>query len=123
MQATLALLAEETQIVRPSTDAVISCLCDIVIMQAVRDWIETSPAAQTGWLGALKDDQIGRVIARIHAESGCNWTVLMLAAEARMSRSAFTARFTELVSEPAMRYVIVTHHSHCADVQAATRLI
>lgn len=116
MQATLALLAEETQTVRPGTDAVISRLCDIVIMQAIRDWIETAPAAQTGWLGALKDDQIGRVIARIHAKPGCDWTVSMLAAEARMSRSAFASRFTDLVGEPAMRYVTRCRMHFAADL-------
>lgn len=33
------------------------------------------------------------------------WTLESLAASAAMSRSAFAARFTELVGEPAMHYV------------------
>ncbi|MGH9914187.1 MAG: helix-turn-helix transcriptional regulator, partial [Pyrinomonadaceae bacterium] len=33
------------------------------------------------------------------------WTVASLAAEVAMSRSAFAARFTELVGEPAMHYM------------------
>ena len=83
----------------------ITRLGDILVIQAIRSWIETDPAAQTGWLGALQDRQIGRAIALIHREPARAWTVASLADEAAMSRSAFAARFTELVGEPAMHYL------------------
>ncbi|MEM7092058.1 MAG: AraC family transcriptional regulator [Actinomycetota bacterium] len=105
MRATLELMAEETQLARPGGEAVVSRLCDIVVIQAIRTWIERDPAAQTGWLGALRDEQIGAAIARVHRNPERDWTVAMLADEVAMSRSAFAARFTELVGEPAMRYV------------------
>ena len=105
MQATLELMAEETRFVRPGSEAVISRLCDIVVIQAIRTWIERDPAAQTGWLGALRDEHVGAAIAGIHADPAHDWTVAALADQAAMSRSAFAARFTELVGEPAMRYV------------------
>ncbi len=105
MRATLDLMAEETQQTRPGGDAVISRLCDIVVLQAIRSWIEHDPAAQTGWLGALRDAQIGTAMARIHAEPARDWSVASLADEVAMSRSAFAARFTDLVGESAMRYV------------------
>jgi AraC-like DNA-binding protein len=63
------------------------------------------PAAQTGWLGALQDKQIGRALALLHHDPSHPWTVESLATEVAMSRSAFTARFTALVGEPVMHYV------------------
>jgi AraC-like DNA-binding protein len=105
MHATLDLMADETRAVRPGSDAVVSRLCDILVIQAIRAWMERDPAAQTGWLGALRDDQIGLAIASIHADPAHDWTVASLAEQVGMSRSAFAARFTELVHEPAMRYV------------------
>lgn len=72
---------------------------------SIRSWLETAPAAQTGWLGALQDHQIGRAITLIHRDPARDWTVASLAGELAMSRSAFAARFTELVDEPAMQYV------------------
>jgi hypothetical protein len=33
------------------------------VIQAIRSWIASDPQAQTGWLGALRDKQIGRAIA------------------------------------------------------------
>ena len=105
MQSTLRLMAAEAGELRPGGEAVITRLADILVVQAIRSWLETDPAAQTGWLGALQDRQIGRAIALIHRDPARPWTVASLARELAMSRSAFAARFTELVGEPAMQYV------------------
>jgi AraC-like DNA-binding protein len=105
MQSTLRLMAVEAKELRPGGETVITRLADILVIQAIRSWIERDPAAQTGWLGALQDGQIGRAIALIHREPARPWTVVALANEVAMSRSAFAARFTALVGEPAMQYV------------------
>jgi AraC-like DNA-binding protein len=76
-----------------------------VVIQAIRAWLDKAPEAQRGWLGALSDPQIGRALASIHREPRRPWTLVALAREAAMSRSAFSARFTQLLDEPAMRYV------------------
>jgi AraC-like DNA-binding protein len=105
IQSTLRLMAIEAKERRPGGETVITRLADILVIQAVRSWIATDPAAQAGWLGALQDRQIGHAIALIHREPARPWTVESLANEVAMSRSAFAARFTELVGEPAMHYV------------------
>jgi AraC-like DNA-binding protein len=105
MQSTLRLMAVEARELRPGGETVITRLADILVIQAIRSWIERDPAAQTGWLGALQDKQIGRAIALIHRDPARSWTLASLASEVAMSRSAFAARFTALVGEPAMHYV------------------
>jgi AraC-like DNA-binding protein len=105
MQATLGLIAAEAMQPRPGGEAVITRLADVLVIQAIRAWIETDPDARTGWLGALRDPQIGRALALIHADPARSWTVASLAREVAMSRSAFAARFTQLVGEPAKQYV------------------
>jgi len=105
MQSTLRLMAIEAKELRPGGETVITRLADVLVIQAIRSWIERDPAAQTGWLGALQDEQIGRAIALIHRDPARDWTVASLASEVAMSRSGFAARFTELVGEPAMQYV------------------
>lgn len=105
MQSALRLVAAEASALRPGGEAVITRLSDILVIQAVRSWIESDPAARTGWLGALHDPQIGRAIALVHRHPERDWTVGSLASELAMSRSAFAARFTELVGEPVMGYV------------------
>jgi AraC-like DNA-binding protein len=105
MQSTLRLMAAEAKVLRPGGEAVMTRLADILVIQAIRSWIETDPAARTGWLGALRDGQIGRALGLIHRDPARPWTVASLARELAMSRSAFAARFTELVDEPVIRYL------------------
>lgn len=105
LQATLQLIAAETRQQRPGGEAVITRLADVLVIQVIRWWLETDPEATTGWLGALRDPQLGRALALIHNDPARAWTVATLADEVAMSRSAFAARFTQIVGEPVMQYV------------------
>jgi AraC-like DNA-binding protein len=100
----LGVIADESRHDRPGSEAVVTRLADVVVIQAVRTWLDTATTGP-GWLRALRDPQVGRAVARLHREPGAAWTLTRLAREARMSRSSFAARFTELAGEPAMHYV------------------
>ncbi len=105
IQSTLRFMAAEARQMRPGGETVVTRLADILVIQAIRSWIAHAPAARTGWLAALQDRQVGRAIGMIHHDPARAWTLDLLAAEAAMSRSAFSARFTALVGVPAMQYV------------------
>jgi AraC-like DNA-binding protein len=105
LDGTLRMMATEAREPRPGGETVITRLADIVVIQAIRSWIATDDAARTGWLGALRDPRIGRAIALVHQHPERDWTLAALARSVGMSRSAFAARFTEKVGEPAMHYV------------------
>jgi hypothetical protein len=102
---TLRFIAREAESLKPGGETVITRLADILVIQMIRHWIETDTEIDTGWLAALRDEQLGRAIAAIHRDAGADWTLESLARTAAMSRSAFAARFTEVVGEPAMRYL------------------
>jgi AraC-like DNA-binding protein len=105
LQSTLRFIAREARELRPGGETVITHLADILIIQAIRSWIDSAPEAGRGWLAALRDDQVGRALAAIQREPEKDWTVALLAREVGMSRSGFSARFTSLVGESAMRYL------------------
>jgi AraC-like DNA-binding protein len=105
LQSTLRFMAAEASELRPGGETVVTRLADILVIQAIRSWLSHDPAARTGWLGALRDAQIGQALALIHRDPVQPWTVALLAHEVAMSRSAFAARFTALVGETPMRYV------------------
>jgi AraC-like DNA-binding protein len=105
LQSTLRLMAHEARTLLPGGETVVTRLADVLVVQAIRAWLEQDPAARAGWLGAMRDPQIGRAITLIHRAPEQGWTVARLAHEVAMSRSAFSARFTELVGEPPMQYV------------------
>ncbi len=105
MQSTLRLMASEASECRPGGEAVLTRLADILVIQAIRSWIADNPGAQTGWLGALQDDRIGPALLLIQRNPARPWTIASLAREVSMSRSAFAARFRDLVGETPMQYL------------------
>ena len=105
LRSTLDLISHEAASLRPGGEAVITRLADILIIQAIRNWLDTAPEARTGWLAALRDAQMGRALAAIHRAPGANWSLVGLARVAGMSRSGFAARFSDMVGQPAMRYL------------------
>ena len=52
--------------------------------QLMQRWVENDPAAQRGWLGALRDPRIGRAFSLIHRVPARPWTVASLARELAM---------------------------------------
>jgi AraC-like DNA-binding protein len=105
LQSTLRFIASEAASLKPGGETVITRLADVVVIQAIRSWLETSPDADQGWLSALRDPQIGRALALIHRAPALDWTVESLSGAVAMSRSAFSARFTELVGTSPGRYL------------------
>ncbi len=71
----------------------------------VRSSLAEQESCSAGWLGALRDPQIGASLSRIHADPGRPWTVAMMAREAGMSRAALARRFSEYVGETPLAYV------------------
>jgi len=53
----------------------------------------------------LKDPQIGQALAMIQHQPHEAWTVGSLANRVNLSRSAFSAKFRQLVGEPPMQYI------------------
>lgn len=105
LQSTLRLISREASVLRPGGETVITRLADILVIQAIRSWIDSAPKDGRGWLAALRDEHVGQALASIHRAPEKDWSVAALAKEVGMSRSAFSARFTDLVGESAMRYV------------------
>ncbi|KAJ02980.1 AraC family transcriptional regulator [Sulfitobacter mediterraneus] len=113
LQSTLQFISREARELRPGGETVITRLADIVVIEAIRNWINTAPEARVGWLEGVRDDQIGRAIMAIHRRPAQDWSVENLAQISGMSRSAFSARFTRLVGQSAMQY-LTTWRMHLA---------
>ena len=102
---TLRLMAVELAHPQLGGEAVATRLSDILVVQAIRSWITSDAQTATGWLRAIQDERIGRALEAIHADPGNEWNLDRLAHVATMSRSSFSARFTELVGESPIAYL------------------
>lgn len=105
LQSTLQLISRQAGELRPGGETVITRLADVVVIEAIRNWINTAPEEGKGRLKGVRDNQIGRAIMAMHRSPAHDWTVETLARTAGMSRSAFSARFTSLVGQSAMQYL------------------
>ncbi|MEM6256396.1 MAG: AraC family transcriptional regulator [Cyanobacteria bacterium P01_D01_bin.156] len=105
LEGTLRFIAKEARDLKPGGETLITRLTDILIIQLIRTWVDSVSGANQGWLAALRDEQIGQALVLIHREPQHAWTVGSLADVVNMSRSGFSARFTELVGQPVMTYL------------------
>ncbi|MEM9132118.1 MAG: AraC family transcriptional regulator [Actinomycetota bacterium] len=101
----LSLMASETHDPQLGSEAMVTRLCDILVVQAIRHWVEQTPVADQGWLGALRDPQVGPALLHIHRRPDHPWSVAELASAVGLSRSAFAARFTAQVGRPVKEYL------------------
>ena len=104
IESTVQLICHEAAELRAGGESVITRLADLLVVQAIRDWIETDRGS-AGWFHALEDPDVGRALRMIHRHPERPWTVESLAREVYMSRSALARRFTNLVGEAPLAYL------------------
>jgi AraC-like DNA-binding protein len=101
----LEAMAREACDERAGFAAILARLADVVSASIVRGWVECGCGDAKGWIEALRDPRLGRVIAAMHRDPGRDWTVAELAAEMGASRSVFAERFLAVTGLTPLRYV------------------
>src|ERR1700744_1464607 len=105
LHTTVQALASEMEEQAPGSEVVASRLAEVLFVQVLRGHIASGPEHNKGWLRAIFDPQIGAALSAIHDRVNTPWTVESLAEAAGMSRSAFAARFKELLGQTPLEYV------------------
>lgn len=110
LTAMVQLILAESAAPGPGSLMLTTRLAEILLVQALRVHAQrTRPpegdAEQRHGLCALVDPHVGVALRMIHARPAERWTVEGLARTVGMSRSAFAARFAELVGEAPLQYV------------------
>ncbi len=111
------LTLTDAQLPRMGGEAIRLRLSELIFVEVIRLYLDTLPAHETGWLSGLRDPAIGRVLALLHDRPAHPWTLSLLAAEAGLSRSAMTARFTHLIGHSPIQYLTLWR------MQIAARLL
>jgi AraC-like DNA-binding protein len=92
---------------RLASSSVMSRLSEVLLVEAVREYVSTLGDREKGWLKGLSDPHIGRALALIHGDIAAPWSAEKLATEVALSRSAFMDRFANLIGTPPIRYLTV----------------
>lgn len=100
----LRMVVSEAGAQRCGSGQVLNRLCEILIIQLLRNAIERG-CSSSGMLAGLADPKISRALVTVHEDPGRSWSNSDLAEEAGMSLSRFCELFTRLVGETPQSYV------------------
>ena len=84
--------------------------------------LATAPAADRGWIAALRDPVLAPALALLHASPGQRWTVAQLASGAAVSRSLLDERFRQVLGRSPIRYLTEWRMHLAEDLLATTDL-
>lgn len=116
LESSLSLLIDETTSGKPGFQTVAERVADIIFVQAVRDYIATSPSNDCGWLRGLTDPHVGQALSLVHARPSEAWTVASLARAVALSRTVFAERFRALVGSGVIEYLTARRMRVAADL-------
>ncbi len=105
VETLIRLIADEIDTPEPGAETVVARLTDVLVVYMLRNYINSLEPGQGGWLAGLTDPGIRTALGMVHRNPERSWTAAQLAAAAGMSRSAFFARFKELVGETPTEYL------------------
>lgn len=94
-------------------------LPELLLIEVLRLHLASAPAADHGWVAALRDPVLAPALAQLHAEPERKWTVAELAAAAAVSRSVLDERFRQLLGRSPIRY-LADWRMHIAEDLLAT---
>ncbi|MBS0561308.1 MAG: AraC family transcriptional regulator [Proteobacteria bacterium] len=99
------LLARETRHRHPGAQSVLNRLSELMLIEAIRTYMDELGPGQTGWLSGLRDPLVGRALSLLHGEPARAWTLDDLAGACGASRSALAARFAQLTGHAPIHYL------------------
>jgi AraC-like DNA-binding protein len=78
---------------------------ELLLIEVLKIHLATAPAADHGWIRAMRDPVLAPALAAIHGEPDRKWSVATLAREAAVSESLLDERFREVLGLAPIRYL------------------
>lgn len=90
---------------RVGSDSVQARLSELIFIEALRRYVESSGPSQGDWFSALADPPVGRAIGLLHRQPAQAWTLAELARQAGVSRTVLAERFSSHLGMAPMTYL------------------
>jgi len=114
------LALAETNARREGGEVVLAHISEVLFVEVVRRHLAALPSDQSGWLAGLRDEQVGRALAKLHDRPAHPWSLDELARAVGVSRSVLAERFVQLVGLPPMAYLAQWRMQLAATLLSAT---
>jgi AraC-like DNA-binding protein len=119
VQASIEYALEAAAAAAPGPSVVSTRLPELVLIEVLRAHLASAPAADHGWLAALRDPVLAPALSLLHRAPERRWTVAELASGAAVSRSVLDERFRQVLGCSPIRY-LTEWRMHLADELLAT---
>ncbi|MGH9280875.1 MAG: cupin domain-containing protein [Acidimicrobiales bacterium] len=115
------LLRDERTREPPGSAAVLAKVADVLLTDVLRQFLAETQTRLALARVATVDAAIARAVRLLRTQPGVAWTVASLARDVGMSRTAFAARFRDVVGDSPIAYLAKVRLSHGAGLLATTR--
>ncbi|MGO4257833.1 AraC family transcriptional regulator [Marmoricola sp. RAF53] len=122
VRASLDFALQQTELVGAEQVETPPMLVQLLLVEVLKLHLASAPAAERGFVRALRDPVVAAAMARIHAEPERKWTVGDLAAAASVSASVLDERFRTELGLPPIRYLTGWRMHLAQDLLSSTTL-
>ncbi|MCP5048755.1 MAG: AraC family transcriptional regulator [bacterium] len=98
------LMMDEAGKDNPGSEVLVDRLGEVVFIQVLRAYMIKNKSA-SGFLAALRDEEINHALTLIHKHPQTNWTLERLARKIAISRASFASKFKRLMGTTPMSYI------------------
>ncbi len=102
---TVGLLDEEVRHGGLGAETIVHGLLDVVFTYLLREMVARLGQDGSGWGQAVRDPQVRRAVALLHADSAHPWTLMELARRAGLSRTTLAERFRIAMGDTPLNYL------------------
>lgn len=113
VRASADFALQQTSLVDPAHAQTPAQLVRLLLVEVLRLHLASAPAAQRGFIRALRDPVVAPAVAAIHRSPEHPWTVRTLAGASHASPSLLDERFRLVLGMPPIRY-LTTWRMHVA---------
>lgn len=89
----------------PGYFAVARQMAELMIIELIRRYALSGGHRQAGWMKGYNDKSLNKALSAIHFQPEHSWSVAELAERCGLSRSAFSARFHQVVGDTPIKYL------------------
>ncbi len=105
LNSIIELIMDECGSEEPGKKIILQRMLEVLLIEALRWQGIAHDDVRAGLLNGMQDPGLARVLRAVHADVRANWTVAGLAKVAGLSRSAFAARFGEVLGCGPIEYL------------------
>ena len=98
------LVIQEAGNEQSGSNVIVNKLGEVLFIHVLRAYIQKN-SSEKGFLAAIQDERISKVLKAVHGSPEKDWQLVTLAQIAGMSRTSFSSQFKTLIGDTPLNYI------------------